>query len=313
MWLGPMGTPRTSGIRTRRGRCWAAVSACAAGLLACAWVATADAAPPRADHECHLLGLVFHDGPVCQTVFEELSAGLYRKTLPQDADRESPSRDGWGFGYFLAPPHAGIERPMLIKAGPPACEDSLRWAAAITEIEGFALGAQNTILGHVRKSSYGPDHGALPDPHPFADSLMGKWWLFSHNGHMVPDTLLSWIPAEFLTRHPLDYDEIWVDSEILFRYCQYEIERLRSVRAGLLFAFHRVKSYDDFVFNICLTDGDTLWAAHTLSYTPFYYAPVADSTAWWVSTVSSGGPQSEMAMHGLYWFTPGAMGSMSYE
>jgi predicted glutamine amidotransferase len=265
------------------------------------------------DHECHIFGLVCDDQAAYDGLFEALGQGLYEKTLPAPLLRETPSRDGWGFGYFLAPPDPAIDEPMLIKGGPPACEDSARWGAAIREIESFALAARTCVLGHVRKSSYGPDNGALPDPHPFADSLMGRWWLFQHNGHMRPDSLRSWIPAAFLARHPVDYDEVYVDSEVFFRYCQYEIERLGSVEAGLRFALHRVKIHDDFIFNICLTDGDTLWTAHTLSYTPFYYAANGDSSAWWASTVGLGPPQTQMAMDHLYWFTPGAWGEASYE
>ena len=283
------------------------------------------------EHECQLFGYVFADGAGDQAVLGTLCANLYNQTLPagflsgQDPsgpafvvasghqERPSPSRDGWGFGYYLAPPHPGIRQPILIKGGPPACEDDARWNAAVAEITTFGLGRASVVLGHVRKSSYGPDRGALPDPHPFADSLMGRWWLFEHNGHVLPDTALGWIPSEFLARHPLDYDEVYVDSEVLFRYCQYEIERLGSVRAGLLFALHRVKLQHDFVFNLCLTDGDTLWTAHTLSYTPFYYGATDDSTTWWASTVRPGSLQSSMTTDHLYWFTAGAMGEASYE
>ncbi len=266
------------------------------------------------DHECQIFGLVYDDSGAYSELFERVCGDLWASTLPESSGRVSPSRDGWGFGYFLSPPDPRISRPILLKAGPPACEDSLRWAAALTEIEQFGLGSSSVVLGHVRKSSYGPDNGALPDPHPFSDSLWGRWWLFSHNGHTVPDTLLQWIPAEFLERHPLDYSPIYVDSEVLFRYLLFEIESRGNVKDALLFAFNRIKNYDDFVFNICLTDGDTLWAAHTLSYTPFYFGSTADSLAWWVTTVKGTWEDPEqMQMHHLYWFAPGGMGSASYE
>jgi predicted glutamine amidotransferase len=279
------------------------------GLL----LAALPAASQPADHECHIFGLVCGpEGPPAG-LFPELCHGLYQKTYPTLPPRESPSRDGWGFGYFLAPPDPSIRMPITIRGGPPACEDSLRWAAARDEVERHALGNRTCVLGHVRKSSYGPDRGALPDPHPFADSLGGRWWLFQHNGHMRPDTLLAWIPGAFLERHPIDYDETFVDSELFFRYCQYEVERRGNVRAGLQYALHRVKSQHDFVFNICLTDGDTLWTAHTLSYTPFYFAASADSSTWWASTVPGDGAPAAMETDHLYWFTPGAMGVASYE
>lgn len=304
-------------------------------LPALAWPNPALAADITTDHQCQLFGYVFGTDGGSVATFETLCALLYDETLPDtraiyqgtrdsvlpaarlvsfDAPlRASPSRDGWGFGYFFAPPQPGILRPIVIRAGPPACEDVRRWNDAVAEVSSFGLGAASTVIGHVRKSSYGPDNGALPDPHPFADSLGGRWWLFAHNGHMVPDTLLPWIPPEFLARHPLDYDEVLIDSEVLFRYCMYEIERQQSVRDGLLYTFHRVKSYADFVFNICLTDGDTLWVAHSISYTPVYYESEGNDSAWWASTVRGSGYPATMGMHRLYWFTSGDMGWTSYE
>jgi len=322
-----------------RGRIPILLCLCPCLWLAAVWLAGAShGAVPAirptdpSEHECQLFGYIFADGAGDPAVLATLCANLYNQTLPAEiasgqdpagflceaatgrADRSSPSRDGWGFGYYLAPPHPNIHHPILIKGGPPACEDDARWNAAVGEITAFGLGGASTVLGHVRKSSYGPDRGALPDPHPFADSLMSRWWLFEHNGHVVPDSLLGWIPPEFLTRHPLDYDEVYVDSEALFRYCQYEIESRGNVRDGLLFAFHRVKGHTNFVFNTCFTDGDTLWAAHSISYTPFYYGAVADSAAWWASTVPRDTPAPEsMEMHHLYWFAPGCAGSASYE
>jgi len=270
------------------------------------------------DHECHLFGYVFGSGAGSVGTFTNLCQALHDQTLPAGfADGHpglvrTPSRDGWGFAYSLSPPQAGIERPILIKSGAAASDDDQRWQAAQDEIQEHALGGASVVVGHVRLSSYGPDEGALPNPHPFADSLMGRWWHFSHNGHMQPDTLLPWIPTEFLERHPLDYAPVHVDSEVLFRYCQYEIERLGSVREGLLYAFQRVKSYYDFVFNITLTDGDTLWAAHSHTV-PFYYHDAGGGSAWWVSTVNLSGGGQAMPQHQLMWFSAGGMGEANYE
>lgn len=291
--------------------------------------------PPRLwlDHECHLFGYAFGEDGGSQTRLEGLCQELYEKTVESSdllppggatgpaaaADgcprlRESPSRDGWGFAYFLAPPHPGLERPIFLKSGAAASDDDLRWNAAVSEIAAFGLGARSVVIGHVRKSSYGPDNGALVNPHPFADTLGGRWWTFAHNGHMVPDTLLAWIPPEFLTRHPLNYAPIEVDSEVLFRYCLYEIEQHGDVRNGLLAAFGRVREhYSAFVFNICMTDGDTLWTAHTHNVFPFYYGANEDSSAWWASTASTEPNPAEMQQHHLYWFCADGWGEASYE
>jgi len=265
------------------------------------------------EHECHLFGYVFGDQAGSVDVLGAQCQKLYQKTiLRPGGDRETPSRDGWGFAYFLAPPRPGIARPIAIRSGAPACDDDRRWTDAQEEIATYGLGGPSCVTGHVRLSSYGPDFGALPDPHPFVDSLGGRWWFFAHNGHMLPDTLMGWIPGEFLERHPLDYPLVRVDSEVLFRYCQYEIERVGSVRAGLLSAFQRVKAQHDFVFNICYSAGDTLWAAHSHTRA-FYYGALADSMAWWVSTVPEGESPAQMQNHHLYWFTAGGMGEASYE
>ncbi len=267
----------------------------------------------RDEHECHLFGYIYADGAASEDVLAAQCSNLYDKTILQrEGLRETPSRDGWGFAYFLAPPHPGIQRPIVIRSGAAASDDDLRWQAAQDEVAAHGFGGASCVVGHVRLSSYGPDNGALPDPHPFADSLMGRWWFFAHNGHMVPDTLMQWIPQEFLERHPLDYVPILVDSEVLFRYCQYEIERLGSVREGLLTAFGRVKEYHDFVFNICFTDGDTLWAAHSHTRS-FYYDVLPDSSSWWASTVVEGQNPPAMENHHLYWFTGDGMGVVSYE
>lgn len=284
-------------------------------LVAAVW----PAAGPRAlDHECHLFGYVFAESAGSDNLLAALCDGLYEKTLPQARDgggeRESPSSDGWGFSFHATAPHPEAGAPVVLRAGPPACEDGQRWAAAQAEIAAFALPAASCVTGHVRKSSYGPDSGALPDPHPFVDSLGGRWWTFSHNGHMVPDTLLAWIPEAFLALHPLDYEPVRIDSEVLFRYCLHEIEAHGDTRSGLLAALHRVRGYyQDFVFNITLSDGDTLWTAHTHNLVPFYYGAAADSSAWWASTVRQGGSPASMSQHRLYWFTPGSMGSASYD
>ena len=263
-------------------------------------------------HECHIFGYI-HDGDNAQPeVLEILCDGLLEETRD---GRRAVCDDGWGFAYFMAPPLPSIERPILIKSGAAAADDSARWIDAQAEIAAFGFGDRSSVIGHVRASSYGPDNGALPNPHPFADSLDGRWWCFAHNGHMKPDTLLPWLPELFVVDHPFDYEPTYVDSEVLFRYCLYEIgQHEGNVKQALLKVFRRVKGYDDFVFNICLSDGDTLWTAHTLSYTDFYYGPAsADSTSWWASTIQQDPSSVRMETDHLYWFTTAGMGEASYE
>jgi predicted glutamine amidotransferase len=274
------------------------------------WAAVlgAGAQPARApEHECHLFGYAFDSGGGSPAWLSTLCAGLYEQTLP---DRSS--RDGWGFGYFLAPPVSWIVRPILVRSGAPASEDLRRWCAAEEEIIGHGLAGSGVILGHVRNSSSGPDGGALPDPHPFADSLDGRWWIFAHNGAAPVDTLRSWLDAGFLARHPLDYAPLYIDSELFFRYCLQEIAAAAGVRAGLCAALHRMaaKSY---VFNLCLTDGDTLWAAHSFVQVPFYYGPAGGARSWWASLIPAEDPASAMEEDRLYWFASQGMGSVSYE
>jgi predicted glutamine amidotransferase len=262
-------------------------------------------------HECHLFGYVFDSNGGSAGWLAALCENLYGKTIPT-RDPMRAARDGWGFAYFLTPPAWWIQRPIMIRSGAPANEDEQRWNAAREEIAAFGLAQASAILGHVRSSSSGPDSGSLPDPHPFADSLGGRWWCFAHNGRANPDSMMALLDPLFLARHPVDYAPIAVDSELLFRYFLQTIEQVGDVRAGMLAALHRVRTITSLV-NICLTDGDTLWAAHSFQQIPMYYGTAGDSTAWWASTVSEGSQAHSMQDDCLYWFAPGTMGSQSYE
>lgn len=257
-------------------------------------------------HECHLFGYAFAAGAGSEAWLGSLSADLYEQSQP-----ERSSRDGWGFGYFLTPPLPWIERPIVLRSGAPASDDDLRWDAAVAEAAAHGLGGASVVLGHVRNSSSGPDGGALPDPHPFADSLAGRWWLFAHNGATPVDTLVHWLDPEFLAGHPLDYAPVHVDSELLFRYCLQEISAAGSARAGLRAALGRV-AQEQYACNLCLTDGDTLWAAHSFEQVPFYYGAAGDAGAWWVALVPAGDPAIAMEEDRLYWFAGAGMGSVSY-
>ncbi len=282
----------------------------AVGLVSLMLVAqSAPAALPP--HECHLFGYVFAAGSGSPDWLAALIENLRQKTMPTRDELRAAS-DGWGFAYYLTPPLAWIERPIVIRGGPPAYLDTQRWNEARAEIAAFGLAGASAVLGHVRSSSSGPDAGAIPDPHPFADSLGGRWWLFAHNGRAEPDSMLALLDPGFLERHPLDYAPVYMDSELLFRYFLQSIEEAGNVRAGLLAALSRVKRFTSLV-NICLTDGDTLWTAHSFTQVPFYYYTAGDSSAWWASTVSEGAHYHSMSDDHLYWFTPGAMGSQSYE
>jgi len=258
------------------------------------------------DHECHLFGYVFGAGAGSESWLRALGEDLHQQSRQGRA-----SRDGWGFAYFLSPPLPWIARPIMLRGGAPACEDDSRWEAAIGEIADRGLAGASVVFGHVRNSSSGPDGGALPDPHPFADSLAGRWWLCAHNGATPPDTLLGWLDPAFLEAHPLDYAPLHVDSELLFRYCLQEIAAAGGVRAGLRAALGRIAS-GHYACNLCLTDGDTLWAAHSFPQVPFYYGPAGNGRAWWASVIPADEGAAAMENDHLYWFAPGGMGAVSY-
>lgn len=281
-----------------------------AGIVAAGTAASGAAAatPDRAPvaHECHLFGYTFAPGAGSEAWLLTLCADLREQSQLGRA-----SRDGWGFGYFLTPPAPWIERPLLLRSGAPACDDDARWEAAVAEISAHGLAGASTILGHVRNSSSGPDAGALPDPHPFADSLAGRWWLFAHNGATPVDTLIQWLEPSFLAGHPLDYAPVRVDSELFFRYCLQEIASAGSVRAGLMAALGRIAA-DHYAFNLCLTDGDTLWAAHSFEQVPFHYGAAGHERAWWVALVPAVAGAAAMEEDYLYWFAAGGMGAASY-
>jgi predicted glutamine amidotransferase len=291
---------------------WRRVLSAISLLVLASLLLVARSAPaPLPPHECHIFGYIFAAGSGSPDWLTALCENLRLKSMP-GRDELRAASDGWGFAYYLSPPAAWIDQPIMIRGGPPAYLDGQRWGEAQTEIEAFGLAGPSCVLGHVRSSSSGPDRGALPNPHPFADSLGGRWWLFSHNGRADPDSMLTLLDPAFLERHPLDYAPVYMDSELLFRYFLQRVEETGDVRTGLLAALHRVKGFTSLV-NICLTDGDTLWTAHSFTQIPFYYYTAGDSSAWWASTVSEGSHYRSMSDDNLYWFTPGAMGSQSYE
>jgi len=267
----------------------------------------ADGRAPKFAHECDLFAYHFVNG---EAVFlATLAEGLLGQVSTR-GDRRS-NDDGWAFGYFLAPPLENITRPIILRRGARGIFDLARWDAAVAEVQNHGLATAASVVGHVRNSSFGPDAGALPDPHPFADSLAGRWWLFAHNGTVAPDSLLQWIDRAFLDAHPLDYAPLYVDSELLFRFALDMISRYGNVQRGLLAAFDRVERSGG-LFNLCLTDGDTLWTAHSFHQVPFRYGARADSTAWWVATYAAAEPSAQMELNRLYWFAPGSVGSRGY-
>jgi glutamine amidotransferase len=184
--------------------------------------------------------------------------------------------DGWGLGWW--PP--GETAPTLRRGQAPASEDPF-FDDAVTEA---SVATPTVAVAHVRACSSGLCD--LPDPHPFAMDLLGRHWLFGHNGTIDKPLLLALIDPAFLAAHPPDNgrDETeWVDSELYLRLLLQQVQKeggqvedaIRDVVWRLHAGPGRVSGA-----NFFLSDGATLWAyrdGNTLSY--FYDDYVAPCSA----------------------------------
>jgi glutamine amidotransferase len=184
--------------------------------------------------------------------------------------------DGWGLGWW--PP--GEAAPVIRRGQAPASEDPFFDDAVC----GAEADTPTVAVAHVRACSSGLCD--LPDPHPFAMDLLGRHWLFGHNGTIEKPLLLSLIDPAFLAAHPPDngQDESeWIDSELYLRLLLQQIqaeggqveEAIREVVWRLHAGPGRVMGA-----NFFLSDGETLWAyrdGNSLSY--FYDDYVAPCSA----------------------------------
>jgi len=176
-------------------------------------------------------------------------------------------KDGWSVGYHST---QGYD---VIRGSKPVHLDG-EFDAAVKKIS-----EQNSqiIFGHLRRASSGCVKD-VPNPHPFQRDLLGKNWLFGHNGGMKKEILLELIGEEYLNSHlpqTCTYapPDSWIDSELYFIYLlKYIEEHAPEVEDGLISALeklYQVIEPENRYFNFFLTDGQMMWAfkkGNTLFY-----------------------------------------------
>jgi len=168
--------------------------------------------PP--DHACRFWGLIT---PVAQDALiqDHLLTGTYRFARLGDANP-----DGWGIAFFtpyLQVPDPGD--PLVLRARTKSSDThDQRFAEAVGRM--MELDAERAIA-HVRRASTGAIR--IPDPHPLTRGGV----VFAHNGTIDTTTLVTLLEEgdpDYLTDHPPDYLDRYLDSELYFLY----ILRLRD-------------------------------------------------------------------------------------
>jgi uncharacterized repeat protein (TIGR01451 family) len=174
------------------------------------------AAPAVAqEHACRLWGVI-GPAPNDATMDDQLVSGTHAFIKLAGSNH-----DGWGVAYYapgLMP--FGIERPQLLRGGPPADDKyDPRFRDTVREL--LDLNATCGIV-HLRAASSG--HRDAPDPHPFSRGTIAM----EHNGTMYLSVLQGLLLEDdptFLETHPPDYDNPYIDSEFYFLY----VQKLREI------------------------------------------------------------------------------------
>ncbi len=238
------------------------------GAIACAWALSAASGSPDsmrptdegpvAEHACRFWAAIGSHLDSC-AVADQLIAG----TFPFKALGTS-NKDGWGLCFgATALSAAGLEQPVSLRGGP---EASHPYDARFDESVAQMLACRAEVaIAHVRAASSG--HTGIPDPHPFVRGGV----VFAHNGTIPTHDLLDLIAEDnpkYLDKHPPDYENPYIDSELYFLYVLETVERLRkrSVRTSLGEALEEavLKIYDragvGTKANCVAFSGDTLYA-----------------------------------------------------
>ncbi|MDM7917171.1 MAG: class II glutamine amidotransferase, partial [Candidatus Eisenbacteria bacterium] len=202
-------------------------------------------------------------------------------TVANLRDLGGGNRDGWGIGFFPTPDSSTpIRGPIVRRGGPPANHPGeSEFREAVEELSAVRPAA---VIAHVRAGSSG--HWGIPNPHPFQHDGM----LFAHNGTLPSDALYHLIQQEdphYLERHPPDYVDGHIDSELYFLYLLESIERHRDLgRTGALrlAASELFSRFPGTRLNCVLTRGDTLFALRldaNDAWDPLCYMPAAGASS----------------------------------
>lgn len=212
-------------------------------------------------HACRFWGMI---GPAPQAgiLEDQLVSGT---NCMMELAQSNP--DGWGLTYYSPGLQAaGLDHPITLRGGPRANHEfDWRYKAAVAEM--LNLGATCAVV-HVRSASSG--HTGIPDPHPFRRGNL----VFGHNGTLnttLMTSLLEQDDPKYLEKHPPDYENAYVDSELYFLYV-LKI-RDKGVERGSAAVSHSLRDaipeavllmYDagaiQTAANCIIADGDTLYA-----------------------------------------------------
>jgi len=166
-------------------------------------------APSDDDHACRFWGMIT-SAPQDSLVTEHLVSGA---ASLMSLSGDNP--DGWSVAYHSpALEAAGLPRSQILRGWPRADHATdARYTEAVAEI--VSMGA-SCGMAHIRDASPG-SHVGIPNPHFFGREGV----TFGHNGGVSESdlvTLLQEGSPDYLETHPPDYEDPYLDSELLFMY-----------------------------------------------------------------------------------------------
>ena len=167
------------------------------------------------------------------------------------AEHSDRNPHGWGLACYSN----GV--PIIIKKAVEARKSPEYYDAA-------RLARSDVIVAHIRHASCGKINEA--NCHPFYQELLGKHWVFAHNGHV-----------DGVARHPRTHGE--TDSESVFNIILDNIVIHRHQDNGT--ALHGITGgiaslFDDYEFgrqiglNFVMADGSTVYAYNHHEDKPMY-------------------------------------------
>jgi predicted glutamine amidotransferase len=203
--------------------------------------------------------------------------GVLEEHLSEFRNFGASNPNGWAIGYFFNEKSpCDLYWPVVRRGGPRATEDP-DYGIAVSEVMDQAPRA---LIAHVRYATSG--HSDVPNPHPFAETE----WLFSHNGTIDRNTLITLIGPEYLADHEPDFTNPYIDSELYFIYLlktieewpedRSSIESVTAVEDAISYAVSELDAALDAgghssQLTFLLTNGETLWGCRYADVSPSYY------------------------------------------
>jgi predicted glutamine amidotransferase len=187
--------------------------------------------------------------------------------LEQFARHSDRNPHGWGLAYYTGG-GAVLKKKAVEASKSPEYYDAIKSATG------------SLIISHIRHASCGKINEA--NCHPFSRALLGRDWVFAHNGHV-----------DGVARHPRTGGE--TDSESVFNVLLDNISEHRLMDNGV--TYHGIikgvaSLFQDYEFgrqvglNFVMSDGRILYAFNHHAEKPMYYsrAPGPEGRSITVST-----------------------------